>query len=158
MYLFELSAKQSAPSLVVLSACQTADGILANGEGIISLSRGFNAIGTTATIASLWNVNDNAAAQIMAGFYQSLEKNKNASEALRQAKLNWLSTAKTSNAMLLPYYWDSLIYMGKNQEIELQKPINWLEKPFLAIYCVLLLASIFAIRKVKLAKRLLPNG
>ncbi|SOD15172.1 CHAT domain-containing protein [Pedobacter xixiisoli] len=126
MYLFELSAKQSAPSLVVLSACQTADGVLANGEGIISLSRGFNAIGTAATIASLWNVNDDAAAQIMASFYQSLEQTKNASEALRLAKLNWINTAKTSNAVLLPYYWDSLIYMGKNQEIELSKPINWL--------------------------------
>ena len=126
MYLFELSAKQSAPSLVLLSACQTADGILANGEGIISLSRGFNAIGTAATIASLWNVNDQAAAQITASFYQSLEQTKNASKALRLAKLNWINTAKTSNAALLPYYWDSLIYMGKNQEIALAKPFNWL--------------------------------
>ncbi len=153
MYLFELSAKQSAPSLIVLSACQTADGLLANGEGIISLSRGFNAVGTTATIASLWNVNDDAAAQIMAGFYQSLVKNKNASQALRQAKLNWLSTTKMSNAVLLPYYWDSLIYMGKNQEIELQKPINWLGKSFLASYFAFLLAATLIIRRVKFAKK-----
>ena len=119
MYLFELSAKQHAPSLVVLSACRTADGLLANGEGIISLSRGFNAIGTMATIASLWNVNDKAGALITADFYKFLNKGYNASEALRQAKLNWLNSEKSSTALLLPYYWDSLIYMGKDQQIQL---------------------------------------
>lgn len=139
MYLFELSAKQSAPSLVVLSACQTADGILANGEGIISLSRGFNAIGTTATIASLWNVNDEAAAQIMASFYQSLEKTKDASEALREAKLNWLNSPKISNAVLLPHYWDSLIYMGKSQKIDINRPLNWL------LYSSILVTTIIGI-------------
>ncbi|MNK09102.1 CHAT domain protein [compost metagenome] len=156
MYLFELSAKQSAPSLVVLSACQTADGILANGEGIISLSRGFNAIGTAATIASLWNVNDDAAAQIMASFYQSLKQTKNASEALRLGKLSWINTAKTSNASLLPYYWDSLIYMGKNQEIELSKPISW---PLYSSGFALLfigIAAYFGLKKKKTAKSISP--
>lgn len=147
MYLFELSAKQSAPSLVVLSACQTADGILANGEGIISLSRGFNAIGTAATIASLWNVNDDAAAQIIASFYQYLEKTKNASEALREAKLNWLNTEKTSNAILLPYYWDSLIYMGKNQEIELTKPTNWILYGSISTILLIGIATYFILKR-----------
>ncbi|MDQ8005565.1 MAG: CHAT domain-containing protein [Pedobacter sp.] len=125
IYLFELSAKQSAPSLVVLSACQTADGILADGEGIISLSRGFISIGTTATVASLWNVNDDAASAIMGDFYIVLSSDQNASEALRQAKLNWINSTKSNNAMLLPYYWDSLIYMGKDQKIQLAKNYNW---------------------------------
>lgn len=125
MYLFELSAKKSAPSLIVLSACQTADGILADGEGIISLTRGFSAIGTAATLASLWNVNDDAAATIMGNFYEFLSDKKNSSEALRQAKLNWIGSAKNNNAMLLPYYWDSLIYIGKDQQIQLTKPKNW---------------------------------
>ena len=147
MYLFELSAKQNAPSLVVLSACQTADGVLANGEGIISLSRGFNAIGTAATIASLWNVNDDAAAQIMAGFYQSLDKTKNASEALREAKLSWLNSPKTSNAVLLPYYWDSLIYMGKNQKIEISEPINWFLYSSILIVSLIGTAIYFSWRK-----------
>ncbi len=122
MYLFELSAKQHAPSLVVLSACRTADGKLAVGEGIISLSRGFNAIGTMATVASLWNVNDNAGALITADFYKYINKGYMASEALRQAKLNWLNSEKSSSALLLPYYWDSLIYMGKDQQIQLDTP------------------------------------
>ena len=148
MYLFELSAKQSAPSLVVLSACRTADGLLANGEGIISLSRGFNAIGTSATIASLWNVNDETAATITSHFYQSLSEIKNASEALRKAKLNWLNEPKPTNALLLPYYWDSLVYIGKNQEIDLSKPINWPVYGAMIGFGVLIL-TVYASKKLR---------
>ncbi|WP_113639198.1 CHAT domain-containing protein [Nubsella zeaxanthinifaciens] len=124
-YLFELANKTNAPNLIVLSACQTADGVLANGEGIISMARGFNAVGSAATIASLWNVNDEAAATITASFYRYLKKHKNPVVALQQAKLNWMKSEKTSNSLLLPYYWDSLIYIGKNQEINISEPTNW---------------------------------
>jgi len=147
LYLFDLSAKQSAPALVVLSACRTADGLLANGEGIISLSRGLNAIGTSATIASLWNVNDDAAATITANFYQSLRITKNAGEALRKAKLDWLNTPKASNALLLPYYWDSLVYIGKNQEINLHEPLSWPIYTIIGIGVIGLLILAYVFRK-----------
>jgi CHAT domain-containing protein len=125
IFLFELAAKKSAPSLVVLSACRTADGLLANGEGIISLSRGFNAIGTPATIAGLWNVNDVAASVITGNFYKHLVAHKSNGEALHAAKLDWLNANQTTDALYLPYYWDSLIYMGTDQQIELHSAINW---------------------------------
>jgi CHAT domain-containing protein len=125
LFLFELAAKKNAPSLVVLSACRTADGLLANGEGIISLSRGFNAIGTPATIAGLWNVNDNAAAVIMGNFYQQIVNHKSNGEALHQAKIDWLNTTQAIDAVYLPYYWDSLIYIGADQKIMLNPAKNW---------------------------------
>ncbi|WP_372820357.1 CHAT domain-containing protein [Pedobacter sp.] len=125
IFLFELAAKKSAPSLVVLSACRTADGLLANGEGIISLSRGFNAIGTPATIAGLWNVNDVAASVITGNFYKHLVAHKSNGEALHLAKLDWLNANQTTDAFYLPYYWDSLIYMGTDQQIDVQPAINW---------------------------------
>jgi CHAT domain-containing protein len=125
IFLFELAAKKSAPSLVVLSACRTADGLLANGEGIISLSRGFNAIGTPATIAGLWNVNDVAASVITGNFYKHLVAHKSNGEALHSAKLDWLNSNQTTDALYLPYYWDSLIYMGTDQQIDIQPVINW---------------------------------
>jgi CHAT domain-containing protein len=125
LFLFELAVKKSAPSLVVLSACRTADGLLANGEGIISLSRGFNAIGTPATIAGLWNVNDNAASIITSNFYQHLINHKSTGEALHQAKIDWLSSFQAADALYLPYYWDSLIYMGADQTIVLNPAKNW---------------------------------
>jgi len=125
IFLFELAAKKSAPSLVVLSACRTADGLLANGEGIISLSRGFNAIGTPATIAGLWNVNDVAASVITGNFYKYLLAHKSNGEALHLAKLDWLNANQATDALYLPYYWDSLIYMGTDQQLELKPAINW---------------------------------
>ncbi len=153
IYLFELSAKQQAPSLVVLSACRTADGILADGEGIISLSRGFNAIGTSATIAGLWNVNDQAVAYITQHFYQSLLKGNTSAEALRDAKLAWIKDPQTSGALLLPYYWDSLVYMGKSQTFDLEKPFfsPWMLWPIGGLVVILLsvLAFRFLARKAK---------
>ncbi|WP_461788082.1 CHAT domain-containing protein [Pedobacter sp.] len=131
-YLFELSNAVKAPNLVVLSACQTADGVLANGEGIISMARGFNAVGSLATIASLWNVNDEAAATITASFYEHLGNSGNPVNALHEAKLSWIRTIKSSNSLLLPYYWDSLIYMGKNQEIAIKKP-QYLKLPLIIL-------------------------
>lgn len=126
LFLFELAAQKQAPSLVVLSACRTADGLLANGEGVISLSRGFNAIGTSATIAGLWNVNDLAASVITSNFYKHLLKGESNGQALHQAKLEWLQMPQNSDAFYLPYYWDSLIYMGTDEQIDLAQPFNWI--------------------------------
>ncbi|KQC02374.1 CHAT domain-containing protein [Pedobacter sp. Hv1] len=125
LFLFELAAKKQAPALVLLSACRTADGLLANGEGVISLSRGFNAIGTPATIAGLWNVNDVAASVITSNFYKHLLQQQSSGNALHQAKLDWLNAPQTADAFYLPYYWDSLIYMGTDQQIELATTTNW---------------------------------
>lgn len=125
LFLFELTAQQKSPALVVLSACRTADGLLANGEGVISLSRGFNAIGTSATIAGLWNVNDVAASVITSNFYKNVLNGESSGLALHQAKLAWLQQAQSNEALYLPYYWDSLIYMGSDQQINLQEPLNW---------------------------------
>lgn len=125
LFLFELGAKKNAPSLVVLSACRTADGLLTNGEGIISLSRGFNAVGTSATIAGLWNVNDVAAAVITSSLYQHILTGKSSGTALHQAKLDWLNHPQASESLYLPYYWDSLIYMGVDQPVELKTATNW---------------------------------
>jgi CHAT domain-containing protein len=120
VFLFELSARKHTPALVVLSACRTADGMMAAGEGIISLSRGFAAIGAQGTIAGLWNVNDEAAAAITAESYRGLSAGKDISTALRLAKLNWLSTTRNGEQEYLPYYWDALIFMGYDQQIGLQ--------------------------------------
>ena len=131
---------------MVLSACRTADGFLADGEGIISLSRGFNAIGTSATIAGLWNVNDHAVAYITQHFYQSLLKGNTSAEALRDAKLAWIKDPKTSGALLLPYYWDSLVYIGKNQTFDVEKPFFILLMLWSLGGLVVIVLSIFAFR------------
>jgi tetratricopeptide (TPR) repeat protein len=140
VFLFELSALQNAPGLVVLSACRTADGMMAEGEGIISLSRGFAAIGTQGTIATLWNVNDDAAAKITAETYKNLLEGKQISSSLHEAKLNWLNGPQQSANQYLPYYWDALIFMGYDQNINLPKA-GW---PSHYYYIALIIAGLTA--------------
>jgi CHAT domain-containing protein len=124
VFLFELSARRAAPDLVMLSACRTADGMMNSGEGIISLSRGFAAIGTGGTIAGLWNVNDKAASEITASCYNNMLRAQEISTALHQAKLNWLENKQRPAQEFLPYYWDALIYMGYDKKVNLKPAHN----------------------------------
>jgi CHAT domain-containing protein len=124
VFLFELSARKTAPDLVVLSACRTADGMMNSGEGIISLSRGFAAIGTGGTIAGLWNVNDQAASEITAACYRNMLAGQEISIALHHAKLGWLQNKQRPAQEYLPYYWDALIFMGYDKKITLQPAHN----------------------------------
>jgi len=148
LFLFELLSEAKKPNLVILSACRTGDGTLANGEGIISLSRGFTAIGTPATIAGLWNVNDEAVAQITASLYKYLLTGQSSGAALHQAKLAWLNSDHQSDAMYLPYYWDSLILMGTDEPVHLlaaQTHIYW----YIAGMVIMLITGIFYWRRKK---------
>ena len=124
VFLFELSARKAAPDLVVLSACRTADGVINSGEGIISFSRGFAAIGTGGTIAGLWNVNDKAASSITADCYRNMLQGQKISTALHHSKLKWLQEKQRPAQEYLPYYWDALIYMGCDRKIDIDAADN----------------------------------
>ena len=133
-YLFELRGLDQHPSLVVLSACRTGDGRYVTGDGVQSLARAFTAGGASAVVAGWWNVNDEAAAKLMSGFYQQITTYTiinvatannpataaannpdviiNAALSLRRAKLAWLNDPKTAPVLQLPYYWAALQYEG----------------------------------------------
>lgn len=68
VFLFELYGKLFQPQLVVLSACRTGHGMLAKGEGIISLARGFTAAGAGGIVAGMWDMNDETTASLMGSF------------------------------------------------------------------------------------------
>ena len=55
--------------LVVLSACRTGLGKDVKGEGLIGLTRGFMYAGAPRVVATLWQVDDEATAEIMMRFY-----------------------------------------------------------------------------------------
>lgn len=118
-YLFDLRYKHFAPSMVWLGACRTGDGSLVEGEGMNSLSRAFAAAGAGGVVAGMWNVNDNASAEIMQSFYEQLEKGVNAANALHNAKEEYLQDHKKDQLLQLPYYWAGFTYSGHLQSIQL---------------------------------------
>jgi CHAT domain-containing protein len=74
--------------LVVLSACETGLGATAGGEGVLGLQRAFQSAGARRVMASLWKVDDQGTAALMALFYHKLwRENQTPLAALREAQL-----------------------------------------------------------------------
>lgn len=72
--------------LVVLSACDSADGSLIHGEGPLSLARAFLHSGATAVIGTLWPVQDDEAATLMDAFYRRLAAGRTVAAALSETQ------------------------------------------------------------------------
>jgi CHAT domain-containing protein len=73
--------------LCVLSACQTGVGEVTEGEGVQSLVRAFHVAGCRNVVASLWDVQDQATAALMARFYHELwQEGKHPLLALAEAQ------------------------------------------------------------------------
>ncbi|HEX3085927.1 MAG TPA: CHAT domain-containing tetratricopeptide repeat protein [Pyrinomonadaceae bacterium] len=98
--------------VVTLSACRTGMGRIIGGEGVLGLTRAFLYAGSRSVVASLWNVNDTATAELMKSFYANLRKGEPKDEALRQAKLTLLKGKQTT--WRHPYYWAPFVLVGAN--------------------------------------------
>jgi CHAT domain-containing protein/tetratricopeptide (TPR) repeat protein len=95
--------------LVVLSACASGLGPEVTGEGLIGLTRGFMHAGATRVVASLWNVDDWATAELMARFYQEMARSGlPPSAALRRAQLELRRNRRWAS----PYYWAAFAIHG----------------------------------------------
>lgn len=96
--------------LVVLSACQTGLGKQVRGEGLIGLTRGFMHAGAPRIVASLWQVNDVATAELMKRFYHGLFKEGlRPAAALRFAQLELMKQKRWAS----PYYWAPFVLQGE---------------------------------------------
>jgi CHAT domain-containing protein len=78
---------ETKAELVVLSACESARGEVVAGEGLLGLSWAFQRAGARAVLASLWRVDDEAAALFIGRFYRHLAGGAATPEALRLAQV-----------------------------------------------------------------------
>ena len=99
--------------LVTLSACRTGLGKVVGGEGVLGLTRAFIYAGSRSVVASLWNVNDTATAELMKSFYAHLKRGVPKDEALRQAKLGLMRGKQAT--WRHPYYWGPFVLSGANK-------------------------------------------
>jgi CHAT domain-containing protein len=93
--------------LVVLSACQTGQGRLENGEGVLGLPRVFFCAGAKSIISSLWKISDRSTASLMRNFYRSLAGGADKAQSLRAAKLMMLKSRFSH-----PFYWAGFVLNG----------------------------------------------
>ena len=99
-----------AADLIVLSACQTALGKEVKGEGLIGLTRGFMYAGAARVVASLWDVKDEATAELMKRFYERVFRDRlKPSAALRAAQISMWKEERWRS----PYYWAGFIFQGE---------------------------------------------
>ena len=95
--------------VVVLSGCQTALGKDVRGEGPIGLARGFMYAGVPRVVASLWQVDDLATAELMRRFYRGvLVDNLTPAAALRAAQRQLAATRRWRS----PYFWAPFVLQG----------------------------------------------
>ncbi len=110
----ELYIYKNQAELVTLSACNTTIGDIAPGEGVMSLTRGFFYAGANTVVSSLWETNDKATSEIMTSFYIYLKEGNSKSEALHQAKFDYITSNNLSQQS--PYYWAPFILIGETEK------------------------------------------
>jgi CHAT domain-containing protein/Tfp pilus assembly protein PilF len=93
-------------ALVTLSACQTGANIVAPGDELIGLARGFFSAGARSVLISLWMVDDETTTQMMVDFYQSVKAGRPLSASIRAAQLKMLKE------MPHPFFWSPFVLVG----------------------------------------------
>ncbi len=91
--------------LVVLSACQTAQGKIQNGEGVYGLQRALRIAGAQAVLLSLWDVDDKVGREFMTIFYEKWLGGASKAEAFRATQL----AVKKKHPK--PFYWAGFVFM-----------------------------------------------
>lgn len=118
LYVYEIYNANLSSNLAILTACETGKPSYQPGEGMISLAHAFNYAGSESILTSLWKIDEQSSATIVGYFYENLKEGMSKPEALRQAKLDYLST--NEGRLLQPNYWAGLVLMGDTSPIEIK--------------------------------------
>lgn len=109
----QIAELELGPALVVLSACQTGEGEVIPGEGVVGLSWAFLSAGAQAVVASLWSVEDDSATELMVAFHRYLRDGDDPVRALSRAQRD----VRVSRGH--PAYWAPfVVILGPRQEAD----------------------------------------
>jgi CHAT domain-containing protein len=100
--------------LVVLSACESGVGVATGGEGVLGLRRALATAGARRVVMSLWAVEDRATAELMDEMYARMPARGplEVAEALREAQLEALASARAARGDGAPATWSAFIVSG----------------------------------------------
>lgn len=140
LYFEELYQLNIPAEMVVLGACDTGNGSLKNGEGIMSISHAFTFAGSKSNVLSLWKVPDKETAEIIDGFYKFLKKGQKKDDALANAKREFVKNNPLKNH---PYFWAGFIVNGNTNPITESNKL-WI---FLAVLGIIVIGSFWFVKK-----------
>jgi CHAT domain-containing protein len=132
--------------LAVLSACQSGTGRSMAGEGTFSIARAFTYAGTSASVLSLWEVDDESTSLLMSKFYHQLGQGVSISKALQQAKVSFLESENIAD--FRPYFWAAFVPYGHMKTLVLTQVSLYLR---LTGFVVLLVAGLYFYRQRRIS-------
>jgi CHAT domain-containing protein len=155
LYLSDLIPEDKpVTQLIVLSACETGNGTLYQGEGVFSFNRGFAALGIPASIVNLWPVDNKATYRLTELFYRFLSGGDSTDVALQKAKKEFLRQA--SGEERLPYFWAAPVLTG-NTALLVKSPSGrrwpWIILVIAAIFLLFFIFRQAIIQSLPIARR-----
>jgi CHAT domain-containing protein len=112
---WEMMNLELKADLVVLSACETARGRLAQGEGVIGMSWALFVAGCPTVVVSEWKVDSASTTQLMLEFHKHLRRamhgenhGMSVAKSLRESAVKMLHSAEYHH----PFYWAGFVVIG----------------------------------------------
>jgi CHAT domain-containing protein/tetratricopeptide (TPR) repeat protein len=97
----------------VLSACNTGNGELHDGEGVLGLERAFHEAGARSVVMSLWPVDDDLTRRFMHELYaQRLGLHATTADAMWNAERKLLLARRADGKSTHPWYWAGFVASG----------------------------------------------
>ena len=151
----EIAALDLRCELAVLAACRSALGGAEDGRAFASLTGAFLTAGSSAVLASLWDVGDETSATFMSQFYYQLGRGHSPASALRRTK----QRLRADPAWQRPDLWSAFILIGDAPSVaprRLISPWAWVTAVPVAVVpgavvlgAVVLVVVVWAWRRVK---------
>jgi CHAT domain-containing protein len=97
----------------VLSACDTGNGEVHDGEGVLGLVRSFRVAGAKTVVMTLWPVEDEMARHYMRSLYtERFARRRTSADAAWRATGRLLAERRASGKSTHPWYWAGFVASG----------------------------------------------
>ncbi|MGD0732842.1 MAG: CHAT domain-containing tetratricopeptide repeat protein [Terracidiphilus sp.] len=97
----------------VLSACDTGNGELKDGEGVLGLERSFRVAGAKSVVMALWPVDDTVTREFMRGLYaERFGRRATTADAVWNADRRLLKERQAEGKSTHPWYWAGFVGAG----------------------------------------------
>lgn len=137
--LFNLQLPNS--QLITLSSCEAGTGQMIQGDGIMSLAKGFAYTGCPAIISTLWTAHDESLSFLSIQFYKYLKMGYSKDISLQLARKDYF-TSKIGRKFNHPFYWANFVLIGNNEALY---PVTKKTSFTLSILLVLILIGVISI-------------